>query len=53
MSGKLKITGNVLASQKLQAIWENPEDDSDKMSFAPYEEVIFRMLIDTFEIIVH
>ncbi|KAG8188671.1 hypothetical protein JTE90_003928 [Oedothorax gibbosus] len=38
MSGKLKITGNVLASQKLQAIWENEEDDSDKMSFAPYEE---------------
>lgn len=34
MSGKLKITGNVLASQKLQAIWENPEEE-EKMSFAP------------------
>lgn len=36
MSGKLKITGNVLASQKLHAIWENPEDDDDteKASFA-------------------
>ncbi|GIX71073.1 hypothetical protein CEXT_227441 [Caerostris extrusa] len=38
MSGKLKITGNVLASQKLQAIWENPEDEPEKMSFAPAKE---------------
>ncbi|KAF8795061.1 Peroxisomal multifunctional enzyme type 2 like protein [Argiope bruennichi] len=37
MSGKLKITGNVLASQKLQAIWENPEEEDEKMSFAPYK----------------
>lgn len=36
MSGKLKITGNVLASQKLHAIWENTDDDDDteKASFA-------------------
>ncbi|XP_035216085.1 uncharacterized protein LOC118189573 isoform X2 [Stegodyphus dumicola] len=34
MSGKLKITGNVLASQKLQAIWENPEEETEKVSFA-------------------
>ncbi|GBN78579.1 Peroxisomal multifunctional enzyme type 2, partial [Araneus ventricosus] len=38
MSGKLKITGNVLASQKLQAIWENPEEEEEKMSFAPAPE---------------
>ncbi|XP_054707762.1 peroxisomal multifunctional enzyme type 2-like [Uloborus diversus] len=39
MSGKLKITGNVLASQKLQAIWENPEEDNDNnMSFASANE---------------
>lgn len=40
MSGKLKITGNVLASQKLHAIWENPDDeDTEKASFAGPSDV--------------
>ncbi|GFY59938.1 hypothetical protein TNIN_378221 [Trichonephila inaurata madagascariensis] len=53
MSGKLKITGNVLASQKLQAIWENPDEEpEEKMSFAPaLEELPVTMKSDfVFEI---
>lgn len=49
MSGKLKITGNVLASQKLHAIWENPEDDDpeEKASFAgPSDETMKPVLTD-------
>jgi len=44
MSGKLKITGNVLASQKLHAIWENPEDeeDTEKASFAGPSDITSR-----------
>lgn len=48
MSGKLKITGNVLASQKLHAIWENPEedDDTEKASFAGANESIKPVVTD-------